>query len=214
MAIFVGTDLQMTVKNTYQAQQIETVWSYHVQDAPIGVGVTAPELAQAWWNHVKNAYRAIVPVGFAAYFFSVECRVVNNPLGDFGEYDIPVGEQVGTRANPTQAEVMPGFVCAGVKLTVGTRATRPGQKRFSVLMEGDQNASALQPSITTPLNALMTLMTADLGPLGAPAVAFNLRPMIFRLGPGESLINSQRVVGHVLNPYVTSQVSRKIGHGV
>lgn len=214
MAIFVGTDLQMTVKGIYSAQQTETVWSYKVADAPIGVGVTAPELAQAWWNHVKSLYRAIMPSSFGTVMLSVECRVVNNALGDFGEYDIPVGEQAGTRTPPAQNEPMPGFATAGVRLTVATRATRPGAKRFSCLTEGDQNAGTLQSSIITPLNAFMAFMTSDLGPLGAPAVAFNLRPMIYRLGAGEAVLAEQRVVGHLINPYVTTQVSRKIGHGV
>lgn len=214
MAIFLDTDLQMTVKGLWQNQQTENVWSYNVAATPVGVGVTAPELAAAWWNHVKTNYRALYPTNAGAVLFSVECRVVNNPAGDFGEYDIPPAEQVGTRAPGSQADILPGFMAVGVKLTVGTRATRPGAKRFTCLVEGDQNASQLQASITTPVNALMTLMTTALAPLGAPAVGFGLQPKIFRLGAAETVLAEQDVVGHVLNPNVTSQVSRKIGHGV
>lgn len=214
MSIYQDTDLQITVKSVHTQQQIETVWSYRVTAAPIGVGVTAPQLAEAWWNHVKGAYRGTVPIGFGSFFKTIEVRVVNNPAGDFGEWDVPVGEQVGTRANPTQNEILPPFVAVGVRLLVGTRATRPGQKRFSVLMEGDQNNSAAQPSVVAPVQTLMNLMSAALGPLGAPAVAFQLTPKIFRLGAFESVVASQDVVGYLVNQYVTSQVSRKIGHGV
>lgn len=214
MAIFLDTDLQITVKGIYSAQTTEAVWSYKVSAAPALVGVTAPQLGEAWWNHVKALYRSIYPVGFGTVLLSVETRVVNNPAGDFGEYDIPLGEQVGTRANPTQNEPMPSFATAGVRMTVATRATRPGAKRFSCLAEGDQNGGTLASSIITPLNTFMAFMTLPIGPLGAPAALFTLQPKVFRLGSGESVIASQDIVGHLINPYVTTQVSRKIGHGV
>lgn len=214
MAIYVDTDLQMTVKCNAAAQMVQNVWSYNVFGAPGGVGVSATELANAWWNHVKVLYRAIVPVGFGAYFQSIECRVVNNPLGDFGEWPIPVGESVGTRANTAAPEFLPTFNAAGVKLTVATRATRPGQKRFTCLQEGDITGQALNASILTPLAAFMSAMVVDLSPLGAPAAAFGLRPKIFRLGAGEAVLGEQTIVGHLINPYVTSQVSRKQGRGI
>jgi len=214
MAIYLDTDLQITVKSEHTAQHLETVWSYTVAATPVGVGVSAPALAEAWWNHVKGVYRAISPVALGNFFRTIEVRVVNNPAGDFGEWDVPAGEQIGTRANPTQAELLPAFNAAGVRLLVGTRATRPGQKRFSTLCEGDQANSLLGASIATPLHALMTLMTGDLGPLGAPAATFLLVPKIFRLGAFESVLASQRVTGYLINNYVTSQVSRKVGHGV
>lgn len=212
MAIFVDSDIEITLRQSWYGQQINNVWHYNIMGAPGGVGVSAAELAQAWWNHVKSAYRAICPSDQGNCFNTVLLRVVNNPAGDYGEYSIPVGEQAGTRTPGTQNQGQPPFNAASVRLVVGTRVTRPGQKRFAFLNEGDNNNGGLQSSYTTPLTALMTVMVAQMT-LGAPAALFVLRPEVFRLTSTDLLLASQPITGYVINPNISSQVSRKYGRG-
>jgi len=213
MAIFLDTDLQIMLNMRLQNQVIQNVWSYNVFGTPLGVSVTAPQLGQAWWNHVKAVYRALVVNTIADAFQSVTVRVVNNPTGDLGEYAIPPAEQVGTRSPPAGADVMPSFNAGGVRLTVDTRATRPGQKRIPFILEQDSNSGLLTATYTTLIDTLMTVMTAQ-QTLGAPAALFVLQPKVFRLGPSEIILAAQNITGWVTNPAVTSQVSRKLGRGI
>lgn len=212
MAIFLDTDLQIAIRQRHTAQQIENVFSYNVMGTPLGVSVTAEQLGEAWWNHVKATWRAAVPSAFGNYQYSVFVKVVNNPAGDYGEYAIPLAEQAGTRT-ATASEALPPFNAASVRMSVSTRATRPGQKRFSFLTEQDQANGLLLSSLSTPLIAMMTVMCSQMT-LGAPAALFVLQPKVFSLAPGDIVVAEQDITGFVINNYVSSQTSRKVGHGI
>lgn len=212
MAIYVDSDIQIAIRQRHTAQSIENVFSYNVAEAPAGVGVSAEAIGEAWWNHIKATWRACVPVSFGAFQTSVFVRVINNPAGDYGEYAIVAGEQTGTRA-AAASEALPPFTAAGVRMSVSTRATRPGQKRFAFLAEQDNANGQLQASISTPLGALMNVLCGVMT-LGAPAALFVLQPKVFKLAPGDVILAGQDVTGYVINPYITSQTSRKVGHGL
>lgn len=212
MAIFVDSEIQIAIRQRHTAQLIENVFSYNVAEAPAGVGVSAEAIGEAWWNHIKTTWRACVPTSFGAFQSSVFVRVINNPAGDYGEYAIPAGEQTGTRS-ATASEALPPFTAAGVRMSVATRTTRPGQKRFAFLAEQDNANGQLQSSISTPLGALMNVLCGVMT-LGAPAALFVLQPKVFKLAPGDVILAGQDVTGYVINPYITSQTSRKVGHGL
>jgi len=209
MAITAGI-VRITLKGTFLNQKWQSVQMF----APVGAAwLTADALggATAWWNHVKAAWRAIVPANASFTFDSVLFEEIGAGLG-FGEYAIPIGEQLGTRSGTT-GDFLPTFVAAGVKLTVGSRTTRPGQKRFPGGMEQDSTGSVWSAGYVTIIDALADFYDTSLT-MGAPVATGNLVPQVVRLaGDGVTVVASQPVVGHVTNPNVTSQVSRKIGHG-
>lgn len=211
MAIGVDSLVEVTLNQLLSGSVALNVFQYEVSGSiPVGGAVA---IAEGWWNHVKTTTRALVVAGYGNVFRSVKIRELNNPTGDFAEFDIPTGEQAGTRSNPTQLEAVPPMMAAGARLTVGTRLTRSGQKRFGYLTENDSNGSALQSSYITLFAAWLNVITANMT-LGAPAALTILDPIVCKKDALGNVVAHQEVVGYVINPYVTTQNSRKIGRGI
>jgi len=209
MTIGAGSLIEIVVNMTAMSQQNLNAYQYDVSSSP--GPASAVQIAEGWWNHVKATLRAIWPAGYGTPFVSVRIRELNNLTGDYAEFDIPIAERAGTRANPT-GEKMPPFNCLGVRLVVGTRATRPGQKRYSILYEGDQADGVLGSAPITAVNALMAVLTAQMT-LGAPAALTVLNPIITRKDTAGFVTADQPITGFLVNPNVTSQNTRKIGRG-
>jgi hypothetical protein len=210
MAITEGTLLRVSLSGLIYNQLVMNVWTYEVGGT--FSGIEAGAVANAWWQRVKTPYRALVGTAFGAVFSKVIVADMENPLGDYGEYAVPVAERSGTRSNGSE-NGMPGFVAAGVRLSVATRVTRPGQKRFPWLMENDSAGSGLESGFSTLVATLMDAATVNVT-LGAPALGMDLNPVVVRLDPATGLpVAYQPVVGYSINTSTTSQVSRKIGRG-
>jgi hypothetical protein len=210
MAITAGI-VRITLRMTWLSQQVQTARDYE----PIGAAwLTADAIqgAEAWWNHVKAAWRALAITAPIATFNSVLFEEQGGG-GGFAEYAIPVAEQQGTRAAGTLGDFMPAFTAVGCKLTVATRATRPGQMRIPFAAEGDNSVGLVQPAFVALCNTLADLYDTQIT-LGAPVATGNLQPLVVtRQGSPPVIIDSQPIVGHVINPFFTSQVSRRPGHG-
>lgn len=211
MAITVGSYIDIQLRYLWQGQQMMNVFSYGVFEL---AGIpTAVNYGEAWWNAVKTTTRAMQQSGSGDTFFSVVVRELNNPNGEYGEFDIPSGERAGTRSAPTQSNAMPTFTAAGARLTVGTRLTRPGQKRVPFLAEEDNNGGALQTSFKTLFQAWLNVITSPFV-LGAPALGVTLNPIVTKRDASGTVVAAQPITGYVVNPYITSQNSRKPGRGI
>lgn len=211
MAITTGSKISVALQMAFSGNVAMNIWQYSVLEI---VGTpNAAHYAQAWWNHVKTAYRALALTAWSPAFVSVRVSELVAGVGEYGEYGIPSAEQGGTRTAPTDADPSVSFNAAGVRLTVGTNATRPGQKRFPFLTQQDQTGQTLGSAYTALLVTLMNTMTTNLT-LGAPAAGVVLVPNVVRLNPDGSVAASQFVTGYSINPYVTSQVSRKQNRGI
>lgn len=210
MAITAGV-VRITLIGTVAGQ----VWNSVQYFSPGGAAwltADAAAGAQAWWDNVKTVWRALVPAASTFTFTSVRFEEIGAGLA-FGEYAIPVGESLGTRVGTT-TDFLPPFVAAGIRLTVGSRVTRPGQKRIPGALEEDTNGVTWTAAQVTRLNALADAYDTNLT-LGAPVALGTLTPLVVRLAPdGLSVVASQSVIGHLVNSNVSSQVSRKIGHGI
>lgn len=210
MAIATGSKISVSLVMDQAVGKAMNVWTYSVLEL---VGTpTAGHYAQAWWGHVKANYRALVNAGFGLAFQSVRVQELGNPDGEYGEYGIPSGEQSGTRTNPADGEFQPSFMAAGVRLTVGTRLTRPGQKRFPFLTQSDANVNLLGSTFTGLLVTLMDTMTQNIT-LGSPAAGVVLVPYVVSLNADSTIRASQFVTGYKINPFLTTQNSRKAGKG-
>lgn len=211
MSITTGSSIAITLNMTAAGYVAQNVWSYNVLEL---VGTpTAANYGEAWWNHVKTNYRATCAAVWGSSFKSVRVVELGNPAGEYGEFSIPSDEQAGTRANPADSEVTPVFLAAGVRLTVATRLTRPGQKRIPFLCQSDQNSQDLSSGFKSLVETLMGTMTSNIT-LGAPAAGVVLVPAVVGLNTDGTIRASQAVTGFVVADKVTSQVSRKAGRGI
>lgn len=211
MAITTGSRVEISLRMIQSNQRIFNVYQYQV--AELGVVLDAKQQAEAWWNHVKSTYRALAQSGAGRSFDSVIIRELNNPTGDLAEYSISSAEGVGTRAAGSLGPYLPTFSACGVRLTVASRATRPGQKRVPFMTEGDVAGDPIDSGFITLVNNLMNVLTVPLV-LGAPAIGTVLNPIVCRKDATGYVTASQAVTGYVVNPYATSQISRKFGRGM
>lgn len=210
MAITEGTKLRISLYATFHGQQCMNVWYYNVTGT--FTGISAGAVGNAWWQRVKTDYRALVDVAFSNVFEKVLVTDVSEALGEYGEYSIPTGERVGTRS-VASASGMPPFVAAGARLSVATRVTRPGQKRFAWVLEQDTSGPSVSTTYIDLANAVLA-KAAVAGTLGVPALGMDLQPIVARVDPTTRVVTAwQPITGYTVSPTLTSQVSRKMGRG-
>lgn len=211
MGITEGSVLQISVSGQANAQTLMNVWQFEVTGT--FSGISAGAVANAFWQATKSTYRAIAPAGYSLAFQKVFVEDISEPLGEYGEYAIPTAEQPGTR-DTGSSEGLPTFNAVGVKLVVATRVTRPGQKRFGYMTEADSVSGTVSSGLVTAVDNLMNTMVGGLT-LPSPALGMDLSCIVCKKNPttGE-LVDKQPVVSWLINPSVTSQVSRKAGRGI
>lgn len=205
-----GSIIEISVIGLALDQTVMNVFQYEA--GSVLSGTTATQLGEAYWNHVKTTYRGLCPTVFSGYFRTIKVAELNDPAGAYGEYTVPTGERGGTR-NPGGANTpLPAFAAVGMRLAVATRTTRPGQKRFPFVTEEDNDYGQLTPGIIAAANALGAVLTTTIT-LGAPSALTTLKPVIVRKDAAGAVTAQQDVTGFIVNPFVTSQVSRKPGRG-
>ena len=206
-----GVPTEITMVMSHIGQQVLNVWQY--TSGNVAVGVEAVHIAEAWWNHVKATYRALAITGLSpSPFQSVRIRELNNPVGAYAEFSVPSGEQAGTRTPPTQAQLLPPYTAAAVRLAVGTRTTRPGQKRLPFLCEEDNASGNLQSAFNALVVSFMNNMDGIIT-LGAPAATATLTPIVVSKDTAGNVTASQAWTTYVISPYISTQNTRKIGRG-
>jgi len=202
--------VEILVQGLCLGQRWMNVFQYLIANP---VGDTEPvALAAAWWNDVKASYRAMVVSTASSAFMSVVVRDLSVPTGAYAEWPIPGGEHAGNRTTSELGDNMPPFTAFAVRLTVGSRVTRPGQKRFPFLNEVDNGAGLLVGDMGT-LAASWAAIIAHEMTLGVPALLTVLTPVICRKDAAGLVTAHQPVTGYIVNPYITSQNTRKIGRG-
>lgn len=211
MGFAIGENIEVSIRGTWQAESWFNVWQYTVAST-VGVA-TAAQWGEGWWNHVKTLYRTLAPVVITNLFQSVLVKSIDDPAGDYGEFAIPSGESVGLRGAGGLVDPMPTFNAAAVRLAVATRATRPGQKRFTFLYEADSVGQYIGAAYTTGLVNLMDLMTATMI-LGAPVATGTLQPVVVRKDGNGIVVAAQDITGYAISPFVATQGSRKVNKGM
>lgn len=208
---FTSEYVALTLRWIWMGQQMQSKRYFKATGAAY-FGSTPEQLGEAYWNHVKAAWRALVPAGASNTFQSVLIEEVGGILS-FGEFAIPTLEKSGTRSNQAGDE-SPSFVNVGIRYTVATRLTRPGQMRIPFLYEADTLQNSVQSGFLTLCNALADVYDTDMT-LGVPVATAVLRMQVTRQPDPKNPATwtYQPVVGHVTNGLVTSQISRKAGRG-
>jgi hypothetical protein len=210
MAITIGALLEICNVGELFGNEVRNVWQYEV-DTSVPT-ITAANIAEAWWQHVKAAMRGVPTTNIGGAFRTVEVRELNNPSGALGTYGIPSSEWAGTRSPGSEAQILPPFAAVSVRLDVGTRVTRPGQKRLGGLVETDQNGGLIQSAVQAATETLMDLMIQSMT-LGAPAATFTMTPIVCKKDGVGAVVAHQGIDSYTISPYVSTQNSRKFGRG-
>jgi hypothetical protein len=204
--------LKITLRYAWLGQQMQTARYFE----PVGAAfltATPAAVGEAFWNDVKTAWRGVAPAAQGNIFQSVVVEEIGGGL-EFGEFPVPVAEQQGTRSSTGLGEPLPSFLAVGMRFTVSSRVTRPGQMRIPWLWEADVNGNQVQAALLTLCNALGTKLSSTIT-LGAPVATGTLRQTIVRFtATVPPVVEAQQMVnGYVTNGFVTSQISRKVGRG-
>lgn len=209
---FSASHVEITLRYENMGQLCQTARQYTWDGAAIAAA-SASQLGEGWWNHYKAAWRALLPSGAGnGQFLSVLVREIGGSL-TYGEYAIPPGEVMGSRAAGGLGSQMPSFTSVGCRLTVGSAVTRPGQMRIPFINEADSNGQSVEAAFLT-LCATLAALYSSSNILGAPVATGVLFPRVVRFGASNDVIEeSQSITGYVLNTFTTSQVSRRKGHG-
>lgn len=211
MAITAGK-LKITIRGLFNNQRMEVIQWYTAGGAAF-LTADAVSVGEAYWNDIKADWRASHVNNSIDRTLSI---LVSEPgsTGAFGEFSVPTLEQQGTRSISGLGGFLPTFVAAGFRETVATRTTRPGQKRMWGLMENDVGDNSEMLSGYTTLLAALALKFTENIVLGAPVATGVLVPIVCRVDRTTGAVTAQQdITGVVLNPNVTSQVSRKVGRG-
>lgn len=211
MAIGIGIPLKITIVGTVLSQAFNIV-TWYTTDGAAFLTADPAQVGEAYWNDIKGVWRALMP-NSAGMRTSLVRVAEAGSTGAYGEYAIPPGEQLGLRS-AAGSDFNPSFMAAGIKQTVATRTTRPGQKRIPGSLEEDGGANVWTSAYMTLLNNLAPKFAAPIV-LGAPVATGGLEPIVARLSPdGSTVLASQPVTGFVVNPNQTTQNSRKVGRGI
>lgn len=204
--------LKATLRWSWMSQAMQTTRYFKPTGAAF-LTATALGVAEAYWNHVKTVWRAIAPAGGSDIFSSVILEEVGGGQ-TFAEYAIPAGERVGTRSVAGSGTAIPSYNACGIRFAVGSRVTRPGQMRVPFLYEGDTYLQQVDTAYLALTNALAAVYAADMT-LGAPVATGVLRMQVVRWTKTvpAAVEAQQDVVGYVVDVNMTTQRSRRIGHG-
>ena len=203
--------LEIQFRYTYLNQRLLTRQYYQMGGAAF-LTATPAQVAEAYWNDVKALWRSLFSTASTvATQDALFVREVGG-LQQYAEYPIPTAERVGTRAAGDDGEWVAPFMAAGVKLVVGSSVTRPGQKRISSMREGDITGNALITAHQTLVDNVADIFST-IRNLGAPVATGVLIPVVGGTEIDGDPTVWNEITGHVVNQFITSQVSRKIGHG-
>lgn len=209
---FSASHIEITLRYLVLGQRAQTARVYTWDGVAIAAA-TPHNLGEAWWNHYKTAWREIAPDDLeAAQFLSVFVREVGGGLA-YGEYPIPTGEQAGLRDITGYGSVLPSANAMGNRLAVASGVTRPGQFRTPWLTAADIVGNSIGGEFQE-LGSEIADLYSQPNVLGPPVATGTIAPTVTRFGVDNNTVAaSQPVVGFVINPFVTTQASRRYGHG-
>jgi hypothetical protein len=196
--------LQLTVVQLAGENPTLNVFHYRILD-PGAVGTTYAEVAEAFWDYISTQFRALIGTGFDNWFDRVDVLNVTDEIG-FGTYTISGAERAGTRA--TTGDWMGRWIAFPLRLNVGTRLTRPGQKRFGSVFEGDQSGGTIGATALGIIQTLGDRLDDNIG-FGL-LLDGEMQPVVYGLSTGEGVpVRVNPIVSTTAVAEMTSQRTRK-----
>lgn len=208
-----GDALLVTLRMILLGQRIQTACFYTPGGAAFATA-NCDGVGEAWWNNTKDRWRAMVQTSPALASFESVVVEEFDGSGGLGEFAIPTLEKPGTRVDTADPTYLPSYAATGVRLSVPTRVTRPGQKRIPFMTRADVAGNVIQPGWLTLAATWAGIYSTTLT-LGAPVLLGTLTAKVCSRDPADGHITAQQdITGFVINPQATSQVSRRVGHGL
>lgn len=210
MAI-IGEHIRITYRYEWQGQQCQNT-QYWTPGGAAFLTADMIQVLEAYWGEIQPLLAPLMPSNGALGRF---VSLLGEEIGtgnQFAEFPIPPAEQVGTRSGLTDDNIPASFNAWGFRQTVGTRTTRPGQKRFPWFAETDIEGNELEADFFALAEPLAEHFS-EIVTLDVPVLTGVLTPVVGGTVVGGEPTVWQDITGYVLNPDVTSQVSRKKGRG-
>lgn len=197
--------LRIIDHQVYDGQEVLNQYFYEVDTSIFAP--TAAAVAEAWWNDCNTVIRNLQ--GSPLAHIRVSCEELDGSQ-DYGEYIIPPLEQNGTQtgANPMSANTAYSITFRPV-----SRIVKPGGKRIAGVDESFNGSFGL---ISSGMISLLTdygdHMIAQLNIIGGGAYVLTPKIVGFPTPerPTRVAVDMQ---GFVVNPYVSTQNTRKRGRG-
>lgn len=207
----IGPHIKVSYRYTFLGQQCQNVQYYTIGGAAFATADMI-QVLEALWDNQQEVLRELTPANLTLASWDSLLGEEIGGLGGYAEYAIPDAERIGLRAGTTDSDLLPPFNAFAFRQSVGTRATRPGQKRFPFVTEEDMSVGVLNATglgIITPVAEAFSTQRV----LGVPVATGVLTPVV-----GGTVVDGvptvwQDVTGFVVNAYVSSQISRKVGRG-
>lgn len=199
-----GDILEIVDRQTTNPDTALNVYHYRLDSGILTIDPST--IAEFWWNDCNGVIRDLQSE--LLLHIRVTCRNLDNSA-DYGEYLIPLDEQAGT--NPT-SDVQARQAAVGVTFRGATPTTRPGSKRICGIPEAQSGEwGELVPAYLSLVDLYASHMASQLNSL---TPAFVLTPVIVGLPNDDRPTRVENeIVAYSINPYITSQNTRKIGRG-
>lgn len=208
MTIPAGSIIRLYLNGSMYGQEVHNVFHYRTPAAYAdGLGNV---ICQSFWDSIKVNWRALYMTTLDLTYTSVNMDVVDGG-GQYGSYSIPAGEQAGTRS-PTGNSYLPSFNAYSITFNPVLRLVRPGSKRIAGVTELDNSAGLIVGTTVTLLNTLANNLINGFnvtGTIGNTSLSIYSGGTLTRPTPLAIDVGSYRVL-----PAISTQNSRKIGHGV
>lgn len=199
-----GQIVEIVDRQSTQPDVALNVYHYRVSSGLLTI--SAATIAQVWWEDCNDVIRNLQTEELL--HIRVTCRNLDNPA-DYGEYLIPLADQPGL--NPS-SDAMPRQDAVGVTFRGETVDTRPGSKRICGVPEAQSGEwGLLVPAYLSLVEDYAAHMSSQINSL---TPAFVLDPVIVGFPNDDRPVRVENnIVGYTINPYVTTQNTRKIGRG-
>lgn len=194
--------LRFTCKGTHLGQNIVNVLHYEISNINPPYNII-DELTDWFLSYILTA-RVLQSTAFN----HTELRVDN--LSNQEDFYVISANTPGT----ITGQDMPSYVAANFTKVVPTKKTRPGSYRLGGLTEGQVDQNTYQPD-STDADALASFLGTIYNFNANGPNVFNGYPIVCRVTQKEpSVIIVRNYITHVTwSDKISSQVSRKLGHG-
>lgn len=212
MSVQTGEQIKVNIDYLNQGQRCTCGIGYTslVTDA----NRTAFNFAQDFWVHIRTQWRALMLSNASIKTTHIRIASITNVAeGMYGTFPIPPAEELGTRVEAM--DLLPSYMALAIRFNVDGRLVRPGQMRVSVFGEFDHIGQSWTQPIQDWAQQLANRFVVPLNNQDAIPMAI-ARGTVFG-GPvlvDQPNLKASAIVSADINPYSTTQVSRKQGRGI
>lgn len=201
-----GDLIQINDFQTYLGQELLNTYYYRLTLGGSTLANPYSTMASSFANDVISPL-----VGMQSALVEHTVLELRNLSNGIDIYSVPIGFTGAVSASI--ATTLPSYVALNIKLVRESLATRNGSKRIGGLAETSVSGNAFNFASPLIKNNILTALAADLvdGPVAIAAPVIVKRPIASPAGLGYVFAN---IGSATTNEIVTTQNTRKVGHGI